>query len=118
MDEREKKLEEPEPPKQPKQEHIFALGAEVALFPNTGVDKLGRVVKIASQLLTVKWGDGTIEQFSRTGHSFYGRVNSVGEPAKPLPDEEKMWGTEEDPRLVLPDRARETTLSRETKSSD
>jgi hypothetical protein len=95
--------EQPEQPKQLKQETIFKLGAEVGLFlPNTGVDKLGRILKIANQLLTVKWDDGTIEQFSRTGHSFYGTINSLGEPTKPLGDNQKMWGTDEDPHLTLP----------------
>jgi hypothetical protein len=92
-----------EPPEQPKQEIAFKLGAIVALFrPNTGVDKLGRVLKIANQLLTVKWDDGTIEQFSRTGQSFYGTINSLGEPIQPLGDDQKMWGTDEDPHLTLP----------------
>ena len=95
--------EQQEQPKQPKQEIVFKLGAEVGLFrPNTGVDKLGRVLKIANQLLTVKWDDGTIEQFSRTGHSFYGTINSLGEPTKPLGDNQKMWGTDEDPHLTIP----------------
>jgi len=96
-------LKQPEQPKQLKQETVFKLGAEVGLFlPNTGVDKLGRILKIANQLLTVKWDDGTIEQFSRTGHSFYGTINSLGEPTKPLGDNQKMWGTDEDPHLTLP----------------
>ncbi len=95
--------QQPEQPKQRKQEMVFKLGAEVGLFrPNAGVDKLGRVLKIANQLLTVKWDDGTIEQFSRTGHSFYGTINSLGEPVQPLGDDQKMWGTDEDPHLTLP----------------
>ena len=95
--------EQPEEPKQLKQEQVFRLGAEVCLFrPNIGVDKLGRILKIANQLLTVRWDDGTIEQFSRTGHSFYGSINSLGEPIKPLGDDQKMWGTDEDPYLTLP----------------
>jgi hypothetical protein len=98
-----KQSEQPEQPKQLKQEISFKLGAEVGLFrPNAGVDKLGRVLKIANQLLTVKWNDGTIEQFSRTGHSFYGSINSLGEPIPPLGDDQKMWGTDEDPHLTLP----------------
>jgi outer membrane biosynthesis protein TonB len=98
-----KQPEPPEEPKQLKQEIVFKLGAEVGLFrPNTGVDKLGRILKIANELLTVKWDDGTIEQFSRTGHSFYGSINSLGEPIKPLRDNQKMWGTDEDPHLTLP----------------
>jgi outer membrane biosynthesis protein TonB len=99
-------LKQPEQPvesKQLKQEIVFKLGAKVGLFrPNTGVDKLGRILKIANELLTVKWDDGTIEQFSRTGHSFYGSINSLGEPIKPLRDDQKMWGTDEDPHLTLP----------------
>jgi hypothetical protein len=98
-----KQSEQPEQSKQLKQEISFKLGAEVGLFrPNAGVDKLGRVLKIANQLLTVKWNDGTIEQFSRTGHSFYGSINSLGEPIPPLGDDQKMWGTGEDPHLTLP----------------
>jgi outer membrane biosynthesis protein TonB len=98
-----KQPEQPEQPKQLKQETVFKLGAKVGLFrPNSGVDKLGRVLKIANQLLTVKWNDGKIEHFSRTGHSFYGSVNSLGEPIKPLGDNQKMWGTDEDPHLTLP----------------
>jgi hypothetical protein len=107
-----KQTEQPEEVKQPeqseeskplKQEIVFKLGAEVGLFrPNTGVDKLGRILKIANELLTVRWDDGTIEQFSRTGHSFYGSINSLGEPIKPLRDNQKMWGTDEDPHLTLP----------------
>jgi hypothetical protein len=96
-------LKQPERPEQLEQEKVFKLGAEVGLFcPNTGVDKLGRILKIANQLLTVKWNDGTIEQFSRTGHSFYGRINSLGEPTEPLGGSQKMWGTDEDPHLTLP----------------
>jgi hypothetical protein len=95
--------EQQEQPKQPKQEIVFKLGAEVGLFrPNTGVEKLGRVLKIANQLLTVKWNDGTIEQFSRSGHSFYGSINSLGEPIPALRDNQKMWGTDEDPHLTIP----------------
>jgi hypothetical protein len=98
-----KQSEQPEQPKQLKQETVFKLGAKVGLFrPNTGVDKLGRILKIANQLLTVKWDDGTIEHFSRTGHSFYGSINSLGEPIPPLRDDQKMWGTDEDPHLTLP----------------
>jgi hypothetical protein len=98
-----KQPEQPEQPKQLKQEISFKLGAEVGLFrPNAGVEKLGRVLKIANQLLTVKWNDGTIEQFSRTGHSFYGSINSLGEPIPPPGDDQKMWGTDEDPHLTLP----------------
>jgi outer membrane biosynthesis protein TonB len=96
-------LNQPQQPEQPKQENIFRLGAEVGLFrPNTGVDKLGRILKITNQLLTVKWDDGAIEQFSRTGHSFYGSVNGLGEPIQPLRNDQKMWGTDEDPHLTLP----------------
>ena len=97
-----KQPEQPEQYKPLKQEISFKLGAEVGLFrPHSGVDKLGRILKIANQLLTVKWDDGTIEQFSRTGHSFYGTINSLGEPIPPLREDQKMWGTDEDPHLTL-----------------
>jgi hypothetical protein len=101
-------VEEPEQLEQtkpPKVEITFTLGAEVGLvLPGTGLEKLGRILRITSQLLTVKWddGSGTLEQFSRTGYSFYGKVNSVGEPAKPHEEEQKMWGTDEDPHLIYP----------------
>src|SRR5271168_3241966 len=83
VDMRERKPEQPERPKHPKQENNFKLGTEVGLFrPGTGLEKLGQILKVATQLLTVKWDDGTFEQFNRTGHSFYGKINSLGEPGK------------------------------------
>ncbi len=112
-----KQPEQPEQLKRPKQEITFKLGAEVGLFrPGTGLDKLGRILKIANQLLTVKWDDGTTEQFSRTGHSFYGNVNSVGEPKKPDRDDHKIWGTDEDPHLTIPTDAEKQVLTEKRKS--
>jgi hypothetical protein len=126
VDEREtepKKPEQPEQPeqlkqpKQPKQEITFKLGAEVGLFRSgTGLDKLGKILKITNQLLTVKWDDGTTEQFSRTGHSFYGNVNSVGEPQKPDRDDHKIWGTDEDPHLTIPTDDEKQVLAEKRKS--
>lgn len=120
VDEREMKPQLPEQPeqlKQPKQEITFNLGAEVALFrPGTGLDKSGKILKITNQLLTVKWDDGTTEQFSRAGHSFYGNLNSVGEPKKPDRDDHKIWGTDEDAHLTIPTDEEKQVLAEKRKS--
>ncbi len=102
--------------KKPKKENPLVLNAEVGLYrPSHGLAKLGKIIRVTKSLLTVKWDTGETEHFGKAGQSFYGTADDSGEAVKPRRDDQQMWGTDEDPHLMVPSRESKKALAAEQK---
>jgi hypothetical protein len=102
--------------KKTKKENPLVLNADVGLYrPGHGLTKLGKIIKVTKSLLTVRWDSGETEHFGKAGQSFYGTAGESSEAIKPRRGDQQMWGTDEDPHLIIPSSDSKRRLGEERK---